>query len=73
MQLPGLTSGPDVVIARFVANTRAALATSSAELGVSVFGISATRPEPTAQDIRLLAPLVDYLSPMVYPSHWGRR
>ena len=24
-----------------------------------------------AQDIRLLAPLVDYIAPMVYPSHWG--
>ena len=44
---------------------------TDATLGVSVFGISATRPEPTAQDIRLLAPHVDYVSPMVYPSHWG--
>ena len=44
---------------------------TGALLGVSVFGISATRPEPTAQDIGLLAPHVDYVSPMVYPSHWG--
>ena len=40
-------------------------------LGVSVFGIAATRPEQIAQDIRLLAPHVDYVAPMVYPSHWG--
>lgn len=71
MQLPGLTTAPDVAIARFVAETDAALAGTPATLGLSVFGISASRPEPTAQDIRLLAPLVDYLAPMVYPSHWG--
>ena len=62
---------PDVTIARFVADTDAALEGTGAELGISVFGISATRPEPTAQDMRLLAPHVDYVSPMVYPSHWG--
>ena len=71
MQLPGLDTAPDVTIARFVADTNDALEASGAELGISVFGISATRPEPTAQDMRLLAPHVDYVSPMVYPSHWG--
>ena len=71
MQLPGLDTAPDVTIARFVADTDKALEPSGAELGISVFGISATRPEPTAQDMRLLAPHVDYVSPMVYPSHWG--
>ena len=38
---------------------------------MSVFGISATRPEAIGQDIGLLAPIVDYVAPMVYPSHWG--
>ena len=71
MQLPGLDTAPDVTIARFVADTNAALEGTGAELGISVFGISATRPEPTAQDMRLLAPHVDYVSPMVYPSHWS--
>ena len=71
MQLPGLDMAPDVAIARFVAATDAALAGTDARLGVSVFGISASRPEPTAQHIGLLAPHVDYVSPMVYPSHWG--
>ena len=41
-------------------------------LGISVFGIAATRPEQIAQDLRLMAPHVDYVAPMVYPSHWGR-
>ena len=71
MQLPGLDTAPDVTIARFVADTNVALDGTEAELGISVFGISATRPEPTAQDMRLLAPHVDYVSPMVYPSHWS--
>ena len=71
MQFTGLDTAPDVSIARFVADTDARWRPTGAHLGVSVFGISATRPEPTGQDIKLLAPHVDYVSPMVYPSHWG--
>jgi hypothetical protein len=68
---PGMT--PDVAVARFVADTAAQIdeVDDRAMFGVSVFGISATRPEQIAQDIRLVAPHVDYVSPMVYPSHWG--
>ena len=68
MQFPGLVGPADVSIARFVADTKAALGDTT--LGVSVFGISASRPEPTAQDMALLGPLVDYVSPMVYPALW---
>ncbi len=71
MYFPGLESAPDVAVARFVADTNTQLADTDALLGVSVFGIAATRPEQIAQDIRLIAPHVDYVSPMVYPSHWG--
>ena len=71
MYFPGLVSAPDVAVARFVADTNTQLADTDALLGVSVFGIAATRPEQIAQDIRLLAPHVDYVAPMVYPSHWG--
>jgi hypothetical protein len=71
MQFPGLDVPAEVAVARFVAETKARLEPTETELGVSVFGISATRPLPTAQDIGLLAPNVDYVSPMVYPSHWG--
>jgi hypothetical protein len=71
MYFPGLQGGPDVAVARFVADTKTQLADTDALLGVSVFGIAATRPEQIAQDVRLLAPHVDYVSPMVYPSHWG--
>jgi len=71
MQFPGAAVPLEVSVARFVADTRAALAGTGTLLGISVFGISASRTEPTAQDIGLLAPNVDYVSPMVYPSHWG--
>ncbi len=71
MQFPGLEVPAEVAVARFVADTKRLLEPTGAELGVSVFCISATRPLPTAQDIGLLAPNVDYVSPMVYPSHWG--
>ena len=68
MQFPGLAGPPDVSVARFVAETKAVI--GAAPLGISVFGISALDPEPTAQDMELLAPNVDYVAPMVYPSLW---
>jgi hypothetical protein len=71
MQFPGLDTSASVAIARFVRDSAALLEPNEVELGVSVFGISATRPRQSAQDVRLLAPLVDYVSPMLYPSHWG--
>jgi hypothetical protein len=71
MTFPGLEMPPDVSIARFVDETKSALAPTDALLGVSVFGVSAAEPESTGQDVRLLAPLVDYISPMVYPALWG--
>ncbi len=69
MQFPGLLGPAEVSVARFVADSKAVLGETM--LGISVFGISASRPEPTAQDMGLLAPNVDYVAPMVYPSLWG--
>jgi hypothetical protein len=71
LTLPGLDVPAEVSVARFVADTHDVLQATGTEFGVSVFGISATRPLPTAQDVGLMAPNVDYVSPMVYPSHWG--
>lgn len=68
---PGLVGSPTAAVARFVAETDGQLEGTGALLGVSVFGIAATRPDQIAQDIRLLAPHVDYVAPMIYPSHWG--
>ena len=71
MTFPGLDVSPEASVARFVQRSAQALDPLHAELGVSVFGIAATRPTEIGQDIRLLAPLVDYVAPMVYPQGWG--
>jgi hypothetical protein len=68
----GLTTTPEQSIADFLGETRPAVRKHGALLGASVYGISATRPEQIAQDIRLISQHADYVAPMVYPSHWGR-
>ena len=45
---------------------------AGARLGASVYGIAASRPEEIAQDIPRMAQHLDFLSPMLYPSHWGK-
>ncbi|MET7302436.1 putative glycoside hydrolase [Embleya sp. NPDC005575] len=72
MTFPGIGNRtPEQSIADFVAETRNAIRPHGAFLGVSVFGIAATRPTEIAQDIPLLAKSADYIAPMVYPSHWA--
>ncbi len=71
MRFPGLTGSPEQAIVEFLEQSRKALAGTDALLGASVFGVAATRPEEVAQDIPAMARTVDYIAPMVYPSHWG--
>ena len=71
MTFPGLKGDADQTIADFLAETQKALAPSGAYLGASVFGIAVTRPDEVAQNIPLMARHVDYIAPLVYPSHWG--
>jgi hypothetical protein len=71
MRFPGLEGGAARSIVSFLTETRQALEPTGAFLGASVFGIAATRPEEIAQDVRAMAREVDYIAPMVYPSHWG--
>lgn len=53
-----------------VARVRAELP-HEAVLSVDVFGRTVQESDPIiGQDVRLLAPYVDYLSPMLYPSLW---
>jgi hypothetical protein len=72
MVFPGLRGTPEASIAAFLRESRAALAGAGALLGASVFGIAATRPGDVAQDIPAMARHVDYIAPMVYPSHWNQ-
>src|SRR5439155_23313442 len=71
MVFPGLTGTAEASIASFLAETRLALRPYKTFLGASVFGVAATRPTEVAQDIPMMAQHLDYVSAMVYPSHWG--
>ena len=70
---PGLAGTPEQGVASFVENTRKAFTAAGVPtlLGASVFGIAATRPKEIGQNITMMAPYLDYVAPMVYPSHWG--
>ncbi len=71
MRFPGLDTSPERSIADFLAESRAVVHRHGAFQGASVFGIAATRPTQIAQDIPMMSEHVDYVAPMVYPSHWG--
>lgn len=71
MRFPGLKGRAEASIVSFLAESRAALVGTNVLLGASVFGVAASRPEDVAQDIPAMARHVDYVAPMVYPSHWG--
>jgi hypothetical protein len=72
MRFPVLRGGAQASIVSFVAEARDRLEPTGAFLGASLFGIAAFRPEEVAQDVTRIARNVDYVAPLVYPSHWGR-
>lgn len=71
MHIPGLEGSPEEGIVEFLAEAREQLAEHRVWLGASVYGIAADRPTEIGQDIPAIAEHVDYVAPMVYPSHWG--
>src|SRR5581483_705229 len=58
----GFTNFADPAVRRY----QVAVAVAAAKAGVA-----ATRPKEVAQDIPAMAEHVDYVAPMVYPSHWA--
>lgn len=72
MRLPGLTGSPEDGVAGFLTESRARLRPLGVYQGASVYGISVDRPTQIAQDLTKIAPAVDYIAPMVYPSHWNK-
>ena len=72
MKFPGLKETPEQSVAGFMAESRAALRPLGAYVGASVFGIAADRPTQIAQDIPAMGKYLDYVAPMVYPSHWAK-
>lgn len=69
---PGLDGTIEDEIGSFLADTAHEFLGTRTRLGVSVFGIAARNPEQIAQDVPSMARHVDYIAPMVYPSHWGK-
>lgn len=71
MVFPGLKGGAQASIVSFLAEARTALDPTGTFLGASLFGIAADRPEEVAQNVPEIARNVDYVAPLIYPSHWG--
>ncbi|MEU8900627.1 putative glycoside hydrolase [Nocardia sp. NPDC048505] len=71
MRFPGIATDPSTSIAEFLRESRDPLHEAGAVLGAAVFGIASTRPDQIAQDIPMIAKYVDYVAPMLYPSHWN--
>jgi hypothetical protein len=68
---PGQDGEPEDAIVSFLSEAYDRVRENGARLGAAVFGIAATRPHEVAQDIPRMSEEVDYIAPMVYPSHWG--
>jgi hypothetical protein len=71
MRFPGATVAAPQGVADFVRRSSTPIRSHGAYFGLAVFGVSATRPKEVGQDIGAMARWVDYVAPMVYPSHWG--
>jgi hypothetical protein len=74
MVIPGVKAWDDDAAGRavveFLRRSRTALRPMKAYQGASVFGVSAAHGDLIAQPPREVAEVVDYIAPMLYPSHW---
>lgn len=72
MKVPGLGDRKSAdIIVEFLGRARNELRPMGVYMGVSVFGVAVRTPDVIAQNIPQMAKHVDYVAPMVYPSHWG--
>ena len=71
MVIPGLKGESSQAVSGFLADMQDELRPRGAYQGASVFGIAAEAGDTIGQDIPAMGAVVDYLAPMVYPSHWG--
>jgi hypothetical protein len=67
----GIEGTAEEAIVEFTRVADERLAPYGVEHGASVYGVSADRPTEVSQDIEALADHLDYVAPMIYPSHWG--
>jgi hypothetical protein len=67
----GLETTAEEAIVDFTRQADERLAPYGVQHGASVYGVSADRPTEVSQDIVALSDHLDYVAPMIYPSHWG--
>jgi hypothetical protein len=67
----GLETSTEEAIVEFTRQADERLAPYGVQHGASVYGVSADRPTEVSQDIVALSDHLDYVAPMIYPSHWG--
>ncbi len=65
------TSVDDTVVS-FLAEAAKPLRQACVYQGASLFGIAARNPDAVGQPVPGIARHVDYIAPMLYPSHWVR-
>jgi hypothetical protein len=72
--VPGLGANQTVEggVASFLEDAHAPIRAAGALQGASVFGVATLHPETIGQRIPMIAKVVDYIAPMVYPSLWGQ-
>jgi hypothetical protein len=70
-RFPGLEGTPEQAIVEFTRKADERLAPYGVQHGASVYGVSADRPSEVSQDIPGMAEHLDYVAPMIYPSHWA--
>ncbi len=71
MRIVGLEGSVEDEIVAFTTAADERIAPYGVEHGASLYGVSADRPWEVGQDVERLAEVLDYVSPMIYPSHWG--
>lgn len=71
MTIPGLEGSVEDEIVAFTTAADERLAPYGIQHGASLYGVSADRPGEVGQDVERLAEVLDYVAPMIYPSHWG--
>ena len=67
----GLETTPEEQLVEFTRRADERLAPYGVLHGASLYGVSADRPTEVSQDVDVLADHLDYVAPMIYPSHWG--
>jgi hypothetical protein len=67
----GLETSVEEAIVEFTRMADERIAPYGVEHGASLYGVSADRPTEVGQNVPALSDHLDYVAPMIYPSHWA--